>query len=79
MGPKKNHQIQTQLLDDPLPKKYHIKIQSNISKKCLLCVHENFEIVNYPRPEELLNKISKLISKCRCAKKFLLCNDKNNH
>ena len=29
---------------------------SNISKKCLLCLLETFEIVNYPNQEELLNK-----------------------
>ena len=29
---------------------------SNISTKGLLCLHEKLEIINYPRPEELLNK-----------------------
>ena len=45
---------------------------SNISKKCLLCLHEKLEIINYPRPDELLNKRSELISKCWNANKFLL-------
>ena len=52
---------------------------SNISKKCLLCLHEKLRIINYPRPEELLNKRSELISKCRHANKFLLCNYKTKH
>ena len=29
---------------------------SNISTKGLLCLHEKLEIINYRRPEELLNK-----------------------
>ena len=52
---------------------------SNISKKCLLCLHEKLEIINYPGPEELLNKKSELISKCWHANKFLLCNYKTKH
>ena len=34
------------------------------------------EIVNYPHPEELLNKRSELISKFRHANKYLLNNYK---
>ena len=52
---------------------------SNISKRCLLCLHEKLEIINYPRPEELLNKRSELISKCRHVNKFLLRNYKTKH
>ena len=52
---------------------------SNISKKCLLCLHEKLEIINYPRPEELLNKRSELVSKCRHDNKFLLRNYKTKH
>ena len=52
---------------------------SNISKKCLLCLHEELEIINYPRPDELLNKRSELIFKCRHANKFLLRNYKTKH
>ena len=52
---------------------------SNISKRCLLCIHEKLEIINYPRPEELLNKISELISKCHHANKFLLHSYKTKH
>ena len=57
----------------------HLKIKSvpaysNISKKCQLCLQEKFEILNYPNPNELLNKRSKLISKCRHVEKFLLSN-----
>ena len=56
-----------------------VPLYSNISKKCLLCLHEKLEIINYPRPEELLNKRSELISKCRHANKFLLPNYKTKH
>ena len=49
---------------------------SNISKKCLMSLHEKLEIINYPRPDELLNKRSELISKCCHANKFLLRNYK---
>ena len=52
---------------------------SNISKKCLLYLHEKLEIINYPRPDELLNKRSELISKCRHASKFLLRNYKTKN
>ena len=47
---------------------------SNISKKCQLCLQEKFETLNYPNPNELLNKRSELISKCRRVNKFLLSN-----
>ena len=52
---------------------------SNIFKRCLLCLHEKLEIINYLRPEELLNKRSELISRHRHANKFLLCNYKTKH
>ena len=45
---------------------------SNILKKCLLCLHEKSEIVNYPIQKELLNKQSELISKCYYAYNYLL-------
>ena len=45
---------------------------SIISKKCLLCLHEKLETINYRRPKELLNKRSEGISKCCHANKFLL-------
>ena len=51
---------------------------SNISKKCLLCLHEKFEIVTFEDQENLLNKRSELISKCRHANKYLLRNYKAN-
>ena len=52
---------------------------SNISKKRLLCLYEKLEIINYPQPEELLNKRYELISSCRHANKFLLRNCKTKH
>ena len=51
---------------------------SNIFKKCQLCLQEKFEMLNYPNPNELLNKRSELISKCRHVNKFLLSNYKSN-
>ena len=47
---------------------------SNISKRCMLCLHEKYEILNYPDQEELLNKRSlkknkKLLSKYRHERK----------
>ena len=51
---------------------------SNISKMCLPCLHKKLKISNYPRPDELLNKRSELISKCLHANKFL-CNYKTKH
>ena len=50
---------------------------SKISKMCLLCLHEMFEILNYPNQEELLNMGSELISKCCDADKYLLANYKS--
>ena len=50
----------------------------HITKECILCLHENLEIVDYPQPEELLNKRSELVSKRRHASKFLLNNYKSN-
>ena len=51
---------------------------SNISKRCLLCLHEKYEIINYPNQEDLLNKRSELISKCCHSNKYLLSNYKSN-
>ena len=51
---------------------------SNISNKCQLCLQEKFEILNYPNPNELFNKRSELISKCRHVNKILLSNYKSN-
>ena len=47
---------------------------TNISKKCPLCLQEKLEIILYKNPEELLNKKSELISKCRHMNKFVLAN-----
>ena len=47
---------------------------SNITKKCLLCLYEKLEIINYPNQEELLNKRSELISKCHHVNKYFLSN-----
>jgi hypothetical protein len=47
---------------------------SNISKKCHLCLNEKLAIISYSKPEELLNKRSEFISKCRHENKYLLKN-----
>ena len=51
---------------------------SNISKRCLLCLHEKLLILNYHNPAELLNKRSELMAKCSHENKFLLSNYKGN-
>ena len=51
---------------------------SNILNRYMLCLHERYEILNYPDQEELLNKRSELVSKCRHVNKFLLSNYKSN-
>ena len=56
-----------------------VPLDSNISKKCLLCFHEKLKIINYPRSEELLNKRFELISRCWHTNKFLLSNYKTKH
>ena len=43
-----------------------------------VCVDTYIEILNYPNPNELLNKKSELISKCCHVNKFLLSNYKSN-
>ena len=50
---------------------------SNIMKRVRFCLQEKFEIIKYPRPHELLNKQSELVSKCCHANKYLLCNYKS--
>ena len=54
-----------------------VKPYSNISKKCSLCLFEKFMIITYETPDELLNKKTELISKCRHENKYLLKNYKN--
>ena len=45
---------------------------SNITKRCSLCLHEKLAIITYPYPDELLNRRSELVTKCRHENKFLL-------
>ena len=51
---------------------------SNILKRCMLCLYERYEILSYPDQKELLNKTSKIVSKCRHVDKVLLSNYKSN-
>ena len=51
------------------------------SKICTIVfkyIFEKLEIINFEDQDDLLNKRSKLISKCRRANKYLLCNYKAN-
>ena len=52
---------------------------SNISKQCLLSLTEKMLIAIYENPEQLLNKRSELIAKCRRDNKLLLTNYKSNN
>ena len=66
----------------PVLKWYLVRIVpscSNITKRCLLCLHEKSELLYYPNISKLLNKHSELIAKCRHANKYLLCNYKSNN
>ena len=54
-----------------------VALYSIIMKICMLCLQEKFEIVKYPRPDQLLNKRSELVSKRCHANKYLLCNYKS--
>ena len=51
---------------------------SIITKSCMLCLREKFKILTYPNEDELLNKRSKLVSKCRHINNYLLSNYKAN-
>ena len=51
---------------------------SNITKSCMLFLHEKFEILTYPNRDELLNKRSELFSKCHHISKYLLSSYKAN-
>ena len=50
---------------------------SNLTKRCLLCLHEKLAIITFPKPDELLNKRSEIISKYRHKNKFLMANYKS--
>ena len=41
----------------------------DISKGCMLCLHEMYEILNCPDQQELLNKKSELVLKYRHVNK----------
>ena len=51
-----------------------------MTENCPLRLHEKLEIVNYPYPEELLNKRSscELVCTCQHANKYLLNKYKAN-
>ena len=51
---------------------------SNITKCCLLCLHERLIISLNPNPKELLNKRTEMISKFHHQNKFLLMNFNSN-
>ena len=51
---------------------------SNITKNCMLCLHEKFEILTFSNQDELLNKRSEFVSKYCHINKYLLSNYKVN-
>ena len=51
---------------------------SNITKSCVLCLQEKFEILTCPNQDELLSKRSELVSKFHHINKYLLSNYKAN-
>ena len=51
----------------------------NSLKRCLLCPHEKLRLLITPSQEELLNKWSKLISKCYYVNNYLLANYGSNY
>ena len=55
-----------------------VKAYSNITKRCSLCLHKKLAIIIYPYPDELLNKRSELVTKCRHENKFQLKNFNSN-
>ena len=55
-----------------------VRTYSNITKRCSLCLHEKLAIITYPYPDELLNRRSELVTKCRHKNKFLLKNFNSN-
>ena len=50
---------------------------SNVTKPYILCLYEKLTILTYPIQQDLLNKRSELVSKCRHQNKFLLANYKS--
>ena len=55
-----------------------VKTYSNITKRCSLWLHEKLAIITYTYPDELLNRHSELVTKCRQENKFLLRNFNSN-
>ena len=54
------------------------KAYSNITRRCSLCLHEKLAIITYPYQDELFNRQSKLVTRCRDENKFLLKNFSSN-
>ena len=48
------------------------KAYSNIIKRCSLCLYDKLTIIAFPYSNELLNRCSELVAKCRHENKFLL-------
>ena len=54
------------------------KTCTNITKRCSLSLHEKLAIITNPYLDELLNRRSELVTKCRHENKFLLKNFNSN-
>lgn len=48
------------------------KTFSNITRRCLRCLHEKIAINFHTQQKELLNKRSEIISKCRYENKYII-------
>ena len=57
--------------NSPLDFGFPVHFYTPESKRCLLCLAEKFEIANYPG-DNLLNKRSEIVAKCRHRRKHLI-------
>ena len=55
-----------------------VPFYSDITKSCMLWLHEKFEILTNANQDELLNKRSELVSECCGNNKYLLSNYEHN-
>ena len=54
------------------------KTYCSITKRCSLCLHEKLAIITYPYLDELLNRQSEVVLKCKHQNQFLLKNFNSN-
>ena len=56
----------------------NVPAYSNISKTCLLCLHDRLAVITFKDQDNLLNKRSELMNKCCHENEFLLSNYNSN-